>query len=415
MGQYTISILSHEKQSKIGPKEPENRQNLSFERGLMRHSKSFKKPQNSAGRSLQLWLIGSVALLFSFGLLMVFNTTSAEIIDRFVEGGTHAPLLKQLLYGGVGISAGMIVYFWGYESLLKQSPILLAITALLLCFLFIPSIGQTINGSRRWLSIFGVSFQPSECVKILVPLVYIRWFLMQEKVIPFRSFAKILMGLFIPIILILLEPDHGTTAILFSLLVVLFFLTRIRFVYWALPLLVIMSVGICGAYRLPYVKTRIQIYLHPELDLKGKGHQPHQAKIAAGSGQLFGRGLGESLQKLNYLPEARSDYIAAIFAEEMGFVGVLGLIALYLTLTFSGIAIAMRAQNPEGFLLASILTFLISIQAFLNLGIVSGLLPSKGMTLPFFSQGGSSLVVNMIAFFLLLDIARKSKKSEEYG
>lgn len=362
---------------------------------------------------LQLWLIGSVALLFSFGLLMVFNTTSAEIIDRYVEASTHAPLFRQLIYGAVGIGAGTIVYFLGYEFLIKQSPAFLILLSILLSLLFIPGIGHTINGSRRWLGFFGFSFQPSECAKILIPLVYVRWFLSRSKPIDFKSFLTILGFLLVPILFILLEPDHGTTAILFSLLVVLFYLTRIRFVYWALPLILITVVGMCGAYRLPYVKNRIQVYLHPEMDLRGKGHQPHQAKIAAGSGQLLGRGLGESLQKLNYLPEARSDYIAAIYAEEMGFVGVLSLIAVYLTLSFSGMAVALRSRDTGGFLVAAILTFLISIQAFLNLGIVSGLLPSKGMTLPFFSQGGTSLVINMIAFFLLLDIARKPKKSKE--
>lgn len=363
---------------------------------------------------LQLWLIGSVALLFSFGLLMVFNTTSAEIIDRYVEASTHAPLFRQLIYGAVGIGAGAVVYSLGYEFLIKHSPVLLFILSVLLLLVFIPGIGQAINGSRRWIGLFGFSFQPSECAKILIPLVYIRWFLRREEPIDLKSFLTILGFLLAPIVFILLEPDHGTTAILFSLLVVLFFLTRIRFVYWALPLMVILSVGVCGAYRLPYVKNRIAVYLHPEMDLRGKGHQPHQAKIAAGSGQLFGRGLGESLQKLNYLPEARSDYIAAIFAEEMGFVGVLSLIAVYLTFSFSGMAIALRARDAGGFLVAAIVTFLVSLQAFLNLGIVSGLLPSKGMTLPFFSQGGSSLVINMIAFFLLLDIARKPKNAKEY-
>jgi cell division protein FtsW len=363
---------------------------------------------------LQIWLICSVAILFSFGLLMVFNTTSAEILDKLASDSTRAPLLRQILYGVVGVVAGALIYSLGYESLIKYSPVFFILISFGLLLLFIPGIGQTINGSRRWLSVLGFSFQPSECVKILVPLVYIRWFLRQEQQIDLNRFLKILGCLFIPIVLILLQPDHGTTAILFSLLVILFFLTKIRFMYWALPLLVVLGGGIWGACQLPYVKNRIQIYLHPELDLKGKGHQPHQAKIAAGSGKLFGRGLGESLQKLNYLPEARSDYIAAIYAEEMGFLGILGLIIVYMTFTFSGIAVAMRARDMGGFLLAAILTFLISIQAFLNLGIVSGLLPSKGTTLPFFSQGGSSLVVNMIAFFLLLDIARKPKKFEDY-
>ena len=359
---------------------------------------------------LQICLIFAVTLLFSFGLLMVFNTTSAEMIDRFVEGNTNAPLLRQFLYGAVGIFSGMVVYFCGHESLIKKSPFLFGLGVILLLCLFIPGLGATINGSRRWLSIFGLSFQPSEFIKIVLPLFYIHWAIKQKDS---QNFFKILGCLLVPILLILLQPDHGTTVILFSLLGVLFFLTKIRFAYWALPLLCLSCAGIWSAYQLPYVKSRIQIYLHPELDLRGKGHQPHQAKIAAGSGRLLGRGLGESLQKLNYLPEARSDYIAAIFAEEMGFVGILGLIGVYAALAFAGIGIAMRAPHYEGFLLASALTFLIAIQAFLNLGIVSGLLPSKGTTLPFFSQGGSSLVVNMIAFFLLLDIARHSKKLEK--
>ncbi|HSX13752.1 MAG TPA: putative lipid II flippase FtsW [Chlamydiales bacterium] len=362
-------------------------------------------------KNTSIWLICSVALLFSFGLLMVFNTTSAEILERTMEGSTHAPLFRQFLYGTIGIGAGIFAYFLGYDFLLKNSHILLCLAICMLILLYIPGLGQTINGSRRWLGFAGFSFQPSECIKILVPLVYIRWYMAQTQV-QFKDFLQILGFLMIPITLILFQPDHGTTAILFSLLIVLFFLTKIRLAYWALPLLLVMGAGVWGAYRLPYVQSRIQVYLHPELDLRGKGHQPHQAKIAAGSGKLFGRGLGESLQKLNYLPEARSDYIAAIYAEEMGFFGILGLIAVYLTLTFSGVAIAMRARDQAGYLIASILTFLISIQAFLNLGIVSGLLPSKGTTLPFFSQGGSSLVVNLIAFFLILGVSRKHERAE---
>jgi cell division protein FtsW len=361
---------------------------------------------------LSFGLIFSVALLFSFGLLMVFNTTSGEILDRSIEGSTHLPMLRQCAYGIFGMIAGFFIYFWGYESLIRYSPVLLVLATLSLCFLFIPGIGQTINGSRRWLHFLGVSFQPSEGIKILVPCAYIWWVSEKKTEISLAVFAKMLVLFCIPIFLILLQPDHGTTAILFSVLVVLFFLSKIRFMYWAVPLLCIAVIGGYGAYQIPYVKNRIQVYLHPELDLKGKGHQPHQAKIAAGSGQIFGRGLGESLQKLNYLPEARSDYIAAIFAEEMGFLGVMGLIFVYLTLTFVGIAIAFSAHDMKGYLLAASLTFLLSIQAFLNLGIVSGLLPSKGTTLPFFSQGGSSLVVNMVVFFLLLDIHRKNEKEK---
>lgn len=359
---------------------------------------------------ITLWLVSSVLLLFSFGLLMVFNTTSAEILDRFLEAETHLPLLRQMAYALLGVALGVVAYCIGYQALLRLSPLLFTAATLLLAFVFLPVIGCTLNGSHRWISLFGLTFQPSEAFKIILPLTYIHWFLQRKTEVDLKAFLKMLSVLFIPIILILLEPDHGATAILLMTLVVLFFLSKIRFSYWAIPLCVLSCFAIVGASQMPYVRSRIEVYLHPELDLKGKGHQPHQAKIAAGSGKLWGRGLGESLQKLNYLPEARSDYIAAIYAEETGFFGMLVLIVSYAVFTFSGIAIAFRAKDPPGFFLAASLTFLVAIQAFLNLGIVSGLLPSKGTTLPFFSQGGSSLLMNIVILFLLLDIARQSKR-----
>ena len=357
-----------------------------------------------------LWLIISVSLLFSIGLLMVFNTTSAEIIDRSLDVNTHTALIKQITYGLVGLLVGLLVYSQGYQSFLRWSTPFLIGTTLLLILVFIPSIGQTLNGARRWIGVGGFSFQPSECAKMLIPICFIRWVLAQKEPIELKPFLRMLVLLSIPMGLILLEPDNGTTAIIFSCLIILFLLTRIRWVYWALPLMALMGIGAIMASRMPHVHDRIQIYMHPELDIQGKGHQPYQAKIAAGSGQFWGLGLGESLQKLNYLPEARSDYIAAIYAEERGFVGIVVLIALYLAFAYAGFVVAMKATDRGGFLLASILTFLIAIQAFLNLGIVSGLLPSKGMTLPFFSQGGSSLIMNLVALFLLLDIARDPKK-----
>ncbi|MBM3183867.1 MAG: putative lipid II flippase FtsW [Chlamydiae bacterium] len=355
-----------------------------------------------------LYLIIPSALLFSLGLLMIFNTTAAQIIDRSLQIDTHIVLIKQLCYGVVGVVLGIVLYRVGYETLIRYSAISLTIGTILLILLFIPGIGQSVHGAKRWIGCFGFTFQPSECIKVLLPSVYIRWTL-QIKDASFLTFVKKVGILSIPIGLILLEPDNGTAAILLLSFVVLFVLTGVRWRYWAIPFLSLVLMGGIVAYQMPHVHDRIQVYLHPELDLKGKGHQPYQAKIAAGSGGLFGRGLGESLQKLNYLPEARNDYIAAIFAEEMGFLGMLGLIALYMCFSFAGFLIALRAKDPEGFYLASILTFLVSIQAFLNLGVVSGLLPSKGMTLPMFSQGGTSLIVNLAILFLLLDIARKPK------
>lgn len=354
-------------------------------------------------------LILSVALIFSLGLLMVFNTSAAQIIDRSLDVNTHLAPLKQVFYGLFGLVVGFVAYTVGYERLLRFSPYLLVILTLLLASLFIPGVAQTINGAKRWLSIFGHSFQPSECAKILVPAVFIHW-LLKQKSVTFIPFCKILCILAIPTGLILMEPDNGTTAIIACMMALLFFLAKIRWSYWALPLFILVGMAGAAATQMPHARDRIRIYLNPELDLRGKGHQPHQAKIAAGSGGLLGRGLGESIQKLNYLPEARSDYIAAIYAEEIGFLGMVGLIVLYAIFGFTGFSIAFKAREKGPFLLASILTFLISIQVFLNLGIVSGLLPSKGMTLPFFSQGGTSLMINLVVVFLLLDISRRQEE-----
>ena len=362
-----------------------------------------------------LWLIIPVAILFSIGILMIFNTTAAEIIDRSLETSTHAALFKQIGYSLVGVIAGIFVYRFGYENLIRYSFPLLICASILLVLVFIPGIGMKINGARRWLGVGGIPIgQPSEGIKVLLPAAFIYWFSKEKKPIAFKPFIKML-GLFAtPVALILFEPDNGTASIICLLFIILFLLSRIRLLYWAMPLLCLVILGGAAAYQMPHVRNRLEVYLNPELDLRGKGHQPHQAKIAAGSGQLLGRGIGESLQKLNYLPEARSDYIAAIYAEETGFLGILILIALYIAMASSGFIIAIGAQKKEPFLFAAILTFLIAIQAFLNLGVVSGLLPSKGMTLPFFSQGGSSLMVNIVCLFILLDISRKEALCSKY-
>ncbi|MGE5196330.1 MAG: FtsW/RodA/SpoVE family cell cycle protein, partial [Anaerolineae bacterium] len=269
---------------------------------------------------------------------------------------------------------------------------------------------QQINGARRWLSIFGNSFQPSEFAKYLIPVYAIYAITSSRQPFLLHSFLKLLGKLSCPIALILIEPDNGTVAIILITLIALFVLVRLKWAYWALPLAVLLVSGGIVASQMSHVSDRIRVYLHPELDLRGKGHQPHQAKIAAGSGKLFGKGLGESLQKLDYLPEARSDYIAAIFAEECGFLGISALILLYMAIAYLGFHIASTASTSQGFYLAAILTFLISLQAFLNLGVVSGLLPSKGTNLPFFSHGGSSLLVNCIAIALILNVAKFSEE-----
>ncbi len=358
-------------------------------------------------------LASCIFLLFSIGLVMVFNITSAEILDKSLRTNLQEAFLRQLLYGLSGLILGFFLYKIGHETLLKYSPHLLWVLSIFLLLVFVPPIGQKINGARRWISFFGASFQPSEGAKLIIPFYFIYKIQEKKEQIQLKELLYVLAPLSVPILLILMEPDNGSAALILVTLVVLLFLSRVKGRYWMVPLTALCLVAISLAYNMPHVSNRIQGYLHPELDLKGKGHQPHQSKIAAGSGGIWGKGFGESFQKLNYLPAARSDYIAAIYAEETGFFGICIMLFLYMGIAYSGFQIALRSKTSVDFYLASILTFLIVFQAFLNLGVVSNLLPSKGTTLPFFSQGGSSLLMNFCAFFLLYSIAFPLKRKKE--
>lgn len=343
---------------------------------------------------------------------MVFNTSSAEILDRWLDHNRHQALFRQIAYASLGSLVAIFVYRAGFLHILKFSPLLLATITLLLILVFVPGIGKMRNGSHRWIGLTHFTVQPSEIAKYLVPMVYVEWAACQEgKKISFFHFCRILGLLAIPLFLVMVEPDNGTAAVTGASLIPLFFITHIRIKFWLLPVCLLIAIGSVAAFNLPYVRGRIEVYLHPENDIKGRGHQPYQAKIAAGSGNLFGKGPGGSLQKMTYLPEAQNDYIAAIYAEEFGFIGILFLIILYMLFAAGGFAIAMRSTSSRGCYLATGITFLIALQAFLNLGVVSGLLPTTGVNLPFFSQGGTSLVANIIGLTILLDVGRDEKKS----
>jgi len=355
---------------------------------------------------LRLLLLLSICSIFVMGLVMIFNTSSAEVLDHDLSRSTHQALFKQIFYGIAGMMLAGALWKMGYQRLIEMSPLLMMIFSLLLAMTLIPGIGKEVNGSRRWIGIAGFSFQPSEFVKYIVPAYFVsRLLSIDPAQLTLKEFIKLVGILGIPILLILVEPNNGTAGVVGLTVLMVCVISRIPVKFWALPLLVLALIGIFSAYHLPYVSARLNSYMHPELDLKGKGHQPYQAKIAAGSGQLAGIGPGNSLQKLSYLPEAQNDYIAAIFAEEFGFIGVSCLIFLYMLVGYAGFYIAYHSQSREGFYMASIPTFLICFQAFMNLGVVSGLLPSTGLNLPFFSQGGTSLMANIMGLGLLLNIA----------
>lgn len=355
-------------------------------------------------RALAPWIVAfSAFIIFALGLLMIFSTTSAEVLDHARNISTHQALIKQIFYALGGLCLGAFLWKVGYQKVIDMSPKLLFLFVFFLVLVLIPGLGKEVNGSKRWLNIAGISFQPSEFVKYLLPAFFIYSYVPGT----FKEFLKLVGLISIPLLLILIEPNNGTAAAIGVSILVVFLLMGVPIKFWALPLGVLLLVGALFASQLPYVTGRLNVYLHPELDLKGRGHQPHQAKIAVGSGQLFGRGPGNSLQKLSYLPEAQNDYIAAIYAEETGFLGIVCLVVLYLLFTLGGFFIALNAKDSRGLYFGGTIVFIISFQAFLNMAVVSGLLPSTGLNLPLFSQGGTSLMANMAGLGLLLSIPKR--------
>ncbi|MCB1119832.1 MAG: FtsW/RodA/SpoVE family cell cycle protein, partial [Chlamydiia bacterium] len=280
-------------------------------------------------------------------MLLIYSTTSAEMIEHGLDKSSFAVVFKQLSYAVVGVGLAFTIAQKGYLFMMQWSRPLFWMLVLTLVLVLIPGVGKVVNGSRRWLGVGGLTFQPSEFVKIILPLYLIPRLIALDKS-SLLHFLRLMVVCSLPIVLILIEPNTGTAGVIALTTLSLLFLTKIPFRFWALPLLTALIVGVGFAANLDYVQRRLQVYLHPESDLKGKGHQPYQAKIAIGRGGLLGQGPGMSRQKLSYLPEAQNDYIAAIYAEEFGFLGVLLLLLLYFIFVLSALGVALQATDPKG-------------------------------------------------------------------
>lgn len=358
-------------------------------------------------------LLFPVLLLFTTGLLMIFDASSGEMVDLASGKNPFLGLFRQLVWGIGGIIAAGVAWKVGLERVIEKSAWLYGLLLLALVFVFIPGIGISANGARRWIGFHGFSIQPSEFMKVILPAYFV-WYCSNhpEVFADFRSYLILVARVGAPVVLILLEPNNGTAAVIALMIGVLTIAVGIPARFWVIPLCII-ALGI-GTFAVSsqYVRTRLTNYLHPEADIKGKGHQPYQAKIAAGSGGVLGRGPAKSMQKLSYLPEAQNDYIAAIFAEEFGFIGVTLLLSVYLWLLHEVWKVLEYTNDGAGFCWGVSLFFLLSFQTFMNLGVVSGLLPSTGLNLPFFSQGGSSLVANSFGIGLLMSLKKKTFASE---
>ena len=348
-------------------------------------------------------LILPVFLIYVVGLLMIFDASSGEIVDLASSKSPLAGFVKQLTWGVIATVGLVFVVKLGWRSIFSQASVLYWFFVILLALVFVPGIGVCANGARRWIGFRSMYVQPSEFVKIILPAYFIQQCAVDPSIFEkLSSFVRLLGKVSIPVALIALEPNNGTAGVIALMIGVLTLILGIPCRFWLIPLCCVAVGLVVFAAGSSHVQKRLNTYLHPEVDLKGKGHQPYQAKIAAGSGGLFGRGPAKSMQKLSYLPEAQNDYIAAIFAEEFGFFGIGILLSVYAWLLYEVMRIVSGTESTEAFCWGVSIFYLLSFQTFMNLGVVSGLLPSTGLNLPFFSQGGSSLLANCLAIGLII-------------
>ncbi len=345
-------------------------------------------------------LLTIILTLLTLGLIMVYDASIVEAQQVFFDK-THF-IAQQLRWASLGLVLLAAAALTPLPAIKKYAPHAFFATVFLLALVIIPGLGTQVQGARRWLTLGGFTLQPSELAKLTF-LVYLA--VMFEKKQNHRIFLASLVFI---VILVMLQPDLGTAIVITSSALSTYFLSGAPLLHF----LAISSSGAIAALILiissPYRRDRLATFLDPSRDPLGASYHIRQVLLALGSGGLLGTGIGRSLQKYQYLPEATTDSIFAVIAEETGFAGTLFVVGLFIWLSYRGFKIAASQQDHFRSLLAASLTLLISIQALLNLGAMSALVPLTGVPLPFISYGGSSLLVMLMASGLLLNISRYS-------
>ncbi|WP_066289383.1 stage V sporulation protein E [Bacillus sp. FJAT-29937] len=356
-----------------------------------------------------LILIIVTLTLLAVGLTMVYSASAIWAEYKFDDSFFFAK--RQLLFAGVGVAAMffiMNVDYWTWRTFAK---VIVIICFVLLLLVLIPGIGNVRNGSRSWIGVGAFSIQPSEFMKLAMIAFLAKYLSERQKLI--TSFTKGLIPslgiVFLAFGLIMLQPDLGTGTVMVGTCLVMIFIAGGRISHFlGLGLL-----GLGGFVALilsaPYRIKRITSFLDPWEDPLGSGFQIIQSLYAIGPGGLFGLGLGQSRQKFFYLPEPQTDFIFAILSEELGFIGGSFVILLFSLLLWRGIRIALGAPDLFGSFLAVGIIAMIAIQVMINIGVVIGLMPVTGITLPFLSYGGSSLTLMLLAVGVLLNISRYSR------
>ena len=351
-------------------------------------------------------LVFVVSALLALGLVMLYSAT------MFHRGGTFWG--SQLLWCCIGLFVCAVTANLDYQLLKKVSLPLMILALIMLVAVLIPGVGVEVNGARRWVQLPGTRFQPSEFAKIALIIALAHYCERKGRKMDTFKYGMLVpglgMGLFLG--LIFLEPDWGSTALLAVVCGLMLFLAGTKIRYMAVPVIGLMAAGGYLLSQNTVRLNRIMSWLDPEGTKQGVGYQAWQSLIALGSGGPTGLGLGNGRQKLGFVPEHQTDFIFSVIGEELGLIATMGVVVAFVLFVICGAFIALRSSDFFGFLLASGLTLLIGLQAFINIGVVTSTLPNKGLPLPFISRGGTNLVVMLFCVGVLLSIARFSRGDE---
>ncbi|MFZ4789917.1 MAG: putative lipid II flippase FtsW [Candidatus Competibacteraceae bacterium] len=358
------------------------------------------------------WVLIPALLLLALGLLMV-TSASMPMAERQTGQPFHF-LIRQGVFVLIGVLAGSVIFQVQVARWREASPLLLLAAVGLLTLVLIPGIGKEVNGSLRWIGVGPINIQVSELAKLFT-LIYVADYLRRHsaelQTADFRTSALALLRpmavLAVLAVLLLLEPDFGSVVVLMAASMGMVFLAGGNLVQFGVLLFGTAAAMAVLLWSSPYRRARLVSFLDPWADAQASGYQLTHSLIAIGRGELFGVGLGQSVEKLFYLPEAHTDFLFAVLAEELGLAGILVIIALFMTLVWRAFRIGQRAEQL-GLNFSAWLAYGIGlwfgIQSLFNMGVNMGVLPTKGLTLPFMSYGGSSVVVMCMALALLLRI-----------
>jgi len=359
------------------------------------------------GLTVDKWMLLAVVGLLAVGVTMVLSTSYLYSQERYGDGTYF--FRKQMIAMGAGAVALIACTMIPSALYRRFAYPLLALSFIILVLVLVPGVGVNRGGARRWIMFPGFAFQPSELAKLA--LVFYLAHSMAKKEQMIRSFSVgvlphlIVFGLFAG--MLLLEPDFGTALMLSMLLYFMLFIGGARVHHLIGTGLMALPVLIYVLTKADYRIRRLMSFLDPWSDAAGSGFHVIQSLIAFGSGQIWGRGLGESRQKLFYLPEAHTDFVFSVIGEELGLLGALAVLALFGVIITRGLQLTAKIEEPFDQYLAFGLTVLLGLQALIHMGVVMGLMPTKGLVLPFISYGGSAMVINLMEAGILLGLSRR--------